>query len=197
MQSARHFCCAFIRQHFFDCVNNFYHLKLSKTDPWTYFLFCVNGEIEDLIFFGGGGAVSRYKALSIATMVHCGRIFLSNVLLIFYVLSFPLLQLQFCCVIVLSINCCDITFFNRWFFYSHSPHGTADPVLWDMKAVLCQTQNSYVGVDSRSASFHFHIAKLPFAVVRAVLACINKSCLRASQTTGNRSFHMFLTIQLA
>jgi len=65
--------------------------------------------------FGGGrgdGAVSRYKALSIAAKVHCGRIFLSNVLLILYVLSFPLLQLQFCCVIVLNINCFDITFFN-------------------------------------------------------------------------------------
>jgi len=33
MQSARLFCSAFIRQHFFDCVNNFYHLKLSKADP--------------------------------------------------------------------------------------------------------------------------------------------------------------------
>ena len=153
--------------------------------------------------FGGGrgdGAVSRYKALSIAAKVHCGRIFLSNVLLILYVLSFPLLQLQFCCVIVLNINCFDITFLTWWFFYSHSPCGTADPVLWDisLKAVLCQMQNSYAVVDSRSASFHFHTAKLPFAVVRAVLACINnKSCLRASQTTGNRSFHMFLTFQLA
>jgi hypothetical protein len=42
-------------------------------------------------------------------------------------------------------------------------------------------QNSYVGVHSRSAGFLFYTAKLPFEVVRAVLACINnKSCLRAS-----------------
>jgi len=33
MQSARLFCCAFVRQHFFVCVKNFCHLKLSKTDP--------------------------------------------------------------------------------------------------------------------------------------------------------------------
>ena len=33
MQSASLFCRAFIKQFFFDCVNNFYHLKLSMTDP--------------------------------------------------------------------------------------------------------------------------------------------------------------------
>ena len=33
MLSARLFCCSLIRQHFFDCVNNFYHLKFSKTYP--------------------------------------------------------------------------------------------------------------------------------------------------------------------
>ena len=58
------------------------------------------------VFLLGGETVSRYKALSIAAKVHCGRIFLSNVL------SFPLLQLQFCCVIVLNIYCFDIIFFN-------------------------------------------------------------------------------------
>ena len=68
----------------------------------------LNGEIEDLSFFFL--SISRYKALSIAAQVHYGRIFLSNVLLTLYVLSFPLLQLPFGCVTVLNINCSDIFF---------------------------------------------------------------------------------------